>query len=443
MNAQTPFGEDVTPTLELIPVGAWAGQSAPPRPWIVENWLPSRAVTLLAGDGGTGKSLMVQQWLSALSQGLSFMGVRGVQPVRCLYVNCEDERDELQRRQEDIARSLDRQMATFAGDMTISPRLGHPDNSLGNFDHAGRFIPGDLLLAVKAACAAHRYRVVALDNVAHLFTGNENIRGEVTAFLNALSRLALEIDGAVILLGHPSKADGSEYSGSTAWENGVRNRLYLARPDDGDGNTLDNRRTLSRNKANLASIGDKLKMVWHAGAFYPPGAVEAETGREALAEVAFLACLDKKTSQGVNVSESVNAADKYAPRLFATMPEAAGIGKKALELAMQRLFDAGEIVIDHALWKGPQRKPVKGIARAKPCAESCAEPAPSGAPSVRQACADPAPTCAERDPYTTYNNGGALGAPAIEEHTSGDLGPGDWVPDYAPDTEPPVMDPWL
>jgi hypothetical protein len=31
-----------------------------------------------------------------------------------------------------------------------------------------------------------------------------------------------------------------------------------------------------------------------------------------------------------------------------------------------------------------------------------------------------------------------------ERHsTPDDLGPGDWVPDYAPDTEPPVMDPWL
>ena len=31
-----------------------------------------------------------------------------------------------------------------------------------------------------------------------------------------------------------------------------------------------------------------------------------------------------------------------------------------------------------------------------------------------------------------------------ERHsTPDDLGPGDWVPDYAPDTEPPEMDPWL
>jgi RecA-family ATPase len=49
--------------------------------------------------------------------------------------------------------------------------------------------------------------------VAHLFAGNENDRGEVTRFINALNRLAGETGAAVLLLGHPNKA-GDSYSGS-------------------------------------------------------------------------------------------------------------------------------------------------------------------------------------------------------------------------------------
>lgn len=51
-------------------------------------------------------------------------------------------------------------------------------------------------------------QLVVLDNVAHFFGGNENIRSEVVAFVHLLNRLALIIDGSVLLVGHPNKAGG-------------------------------------------------------------------------------------------------------------------------------------------------------------------------------------------------------------------------------------------
>lgn len=348
--------------LRVITAGSLAGQEPPERPWIVPGWLPSRATTLIAGDGGTGKSLMAQQWLSCISQGVPFMGVRGVQPVRCAYVNCEDEVGELHRRQVAIAKALDRQMQTFGHDMLLVPRLGEPDNALGTFEPVtGHFKPGPLFEAIRACCIAHGVRVVALDNLAHLYSGNENVRGEVTAFLNALSRLALEIDGAVILIGHPAKGEGSQYSGSTAWENAVRNRLYLRRPSDDDGRTTENRRILTRSKSNLASIGDEIEMVWHEGAFQPPGVVEAAIGRDSEVEAIFEACLRAANAQRRNVSHATGS--NYAPKLFAAMSESRGVGKKALAAAMERLFSQGSIVANQPLWFNEgSRRQVHGIA---------------------------------------------------------------------------------
>jgi RecA-family ATPase len=49
-------------------------------------------------------------------------------------------------------------------------------------------------------------KLVFLDNLSHLFVGNENDRGDVTRFLNLLNRLAGETGAAIVLLGHTPKA---------------------------------------------------------------------------------------------------------------------------------------------------------------------------------------------------------------------------------------------
>src|SRR5690606_1815717 len=51
----------------------------------------------------------------------------------------------------------------------------------------------------------------------------------------------------------------------------------------------------------------------------------------------FLACLAERNKQRRHVSEKPTAQN-YAPKIFATMPESKGIGRKRLEQAMDRLF---------------------------------------------------------------------------------------------------------
>jgi hypothetical protein len=70
----------------------------------------------------------------------------------------------------------------------------------------------------------------------------------------------------VILLSHPSQAgrnSGSGESGSTAWNNAVRARLYLTRPEDG----IAEQRVLTRKKSNYSASGDdvKLDLLWVDG----------------------------------------------------------------------------------------------------------------------------------------------------------------------------------
>ena len=73
----------------------------PPRRWVVPDWIPWGYVTGLYGPGSTGKTLLAQQLMTAAAVNKPWVGL-GVAPIRTLAVFCEDDDDELQRRQGDI-----------------------------------------------------------------------------------------------------------------------------------------------------------------------------------------------------------------------------------------------------------------------------------------------------------------------------------------------------
>jgi hypothetical protein len=103
----------------------------------------------------------------------------------------------------------------------------------------------------------YRAEFVILDNIARLFGGSENDRHAVTTFCALVHGACAP--ATVLLLGHPAKAQGSEFSGSTAWEGAVRARLYLNdRPpdieDDDESPVDDAVRYLSRRKANYSAL---------------------------------------------------------------------------------------------------------------------------------------------------------------------------------------------
>ena len=79
-----------------------------------------------------------------------------------------------------------------------------------------------------------------------------------------IRRLRHSVNGAVrkIVLAHPSLSGldrGSGTSGSTAWHNAVRSRLFLTRPEPVDGFSLDpDLRVLKTVKSNYARAGEAI-----------------------------------------------------------------------------------------------------------------------------------------------------------------------------------------
>ena len=357
-------------SLAIINPAEWEGVDVPQREWLIDGWLASGTAALLAGADGVGKSLLSQQLATCLATGTPFLGMP-TRETRAIYITAEDDADELHRRQSAINASIGVTMAGAGPRLGLLSLKGEDCNLLATYDAEGRMYATSLFYRIEVAAKAHGAGFVVLDNIAHLFGGNENVRSQVAAFCNLMDRLAIAIGGTVLFLGHPAKAEGSEYSGSTGWSAHVRQRLFVERLKANDEIIEPDARTLRKSKANYAQAGEEISFVWHRGAFTIPGAIPAgmryggEAENAGRANEIFLACLAAATKQRRNASHSPNARN-YAPKAFARMPEGRGLKAQALARAMEGLFALGEITAAAELWRGSDRKFVLGLKLAEP-----------------------------------------------------------------------------
>jgi hypothetical protein len=326
----------------------FVGKDPPPRRWIVPQWIPYGVVTGLYGDGGVGKSLLAQQLQTGTALGTTWIGLP-IEQIVSLGVYCEDDEDELRRRQRDINAACAVDLDKLDKKLWM-PRLGE-DNVLMTFARRGM---GELTKfhgAVLAAALDLKARLVIIDTVADTFGGNENDRGQVRQFVQrALGSLARKIDGAVVCLAHPSRAglaSGDGDSGSTGWSNAFRSRLYLSRVETERGEVADfDARMLDRRKANYAARGDQIRLRWRNGVIFPDGAdAQGTTSMGKLgAEHVFLELVSKFDDQRGPVS-SKSRAGNYAPRGFERLPaeQRLNFRRRDFEKAMNSLFMAGRI----------------------------------------------------------------------------------------------------
>ena len=356
-----PDGADPFWQLPLIDSTTWFGHGPPPRRYIVDEWLIRGTGALLVGEDGIGKSLLAQQLATCVAAGKPFLGLKTEQ-VSALYISCEDDEEELWRRQRAINAAIG--LPLDAAPAGLSSLVGHLDVDLGAFDDKHRFKVSRVYNAIVETARTRGTGLIILDNVSHFFTGNEIVRREVASFCAAVDRMAKQTDAAVLFLAHPNKS-GAEYSGSTGWSAHVRQRWFLDRPDV-DGVALDrDTRILRKSKANYSQSGVEIDFRWHDWAFVRPDDMPKESRDSINARVAditdnglLLACLAERTKQRRAVSEKRSTT--YAPSEFAKMAESKGIGKRRLEAAMDRLFRIGSIERGE-LWKGDDRHPVFGL----------------------------------------------------------------------------------
>jgi hypothetical protein len=252
-------------------VGEFSGP-APQRRWIVRDWIVEGVVNSLYGSGGIGKTLLAQQLAYCLDIGRPFLGIP-VERKTTFCVLCEDNIDELHRRHDGIKDGLLGYTSDNPFNVTVWPRVGF-DNLLVTWDHKNQPHLTEQFKEIWSEVLKKRPDMLILDTLADVYGGNEIVRVQVNYFIKTvLGRLILQAKDAgftltVLLLAHPSmsgEASGKGMSGSTAWENAVRARLYMRRPQEGHFDE----RELVRAKANYAASGEEtiLRMIYQNGFF--------------------------------------------------------------------------------------------------------------------------------------------------------------------------------
>jgi RecA-family ATPase len=194
-------GETVQAVAGLLCPASLEGKLVPSRHWIVEGLIPAGNVTSLNGDGGLGKSLLAQQLLTSTSICQPWLGLSTVQ-CPSLGVFCEDDLDELHIRQAAINEHYRCSFADLK-DCHWIPRVGQA-NVMMAFGADGK---GSATPFYRQVCEQVRRlsaRLVVLDSLHDLFSGDENRRGAARQFVGALRSIVLPLDGAILLLAHPS-----------------------------------------------------------------------------------------------------------------------------------------------------------------------------------------------------------------------------------------------
>ncbi|MBH5371481.1 AAA family ATPase [Bradyrhizobium glycinis] len=331
-----------TDSIKIIDPSDWEGQVIPEPQWYLEGLIPHRQVTLLSGDGGTGKSLLAYQIGLAGVLGVETLGFRPAEG-RVVYLAAEDDQSELKRRGHDILTAMNRTFADLRGRMRVIPMAGRDAELVTEKRRSRELELTALAERITDLLTEFRPKLLILDTAADVFGGDEINRKQVRFFVSMLRRFAMDCDLAVLLLSHPSvqgMQSGTGLSGSTAWNNSVRSRLYFT----SDKNDED-LRLLKNMKSNYGRKGAETKLRWHEGAFIlddgKPTAHAALLANHA--DQVFLRMLSSINASGRRVSSSRSTA--YAPTVMGAMPERGGTTKKALEEAMARLFTENKIAV--------------------------------------------------------------------------------------------------
>ena len=328
----------------FFPASDFDGITPPARQWHVDGLIPANQVTMLGGDGGVGKSLLALQLAVSTAAADQWIGMHPASG-KTIYISAEDDRDELHRRVADIAH----QSGHGLGDLSnlIMRSLAGEDALLAVADsRQGTLQTTPLLAELDQTIGDHSARLLVLDTLADFHSGQENDRAVARQFIGILRGLALRHECTILLLAHPSLtgiSSGSGLSGSTAWSNSVRSRLYIERiTEDGYEPDPDQRR-LSTKKANYGKTGNEIFIRWHNGAFIPEGDKSPldHNGTSLKAARVFLKLLRAYTDEGRNVN--ANGGPYYAPTVFAKDKRAERVSRSAFVDAMNDLFATGRI----------------------------------------------------------------------------------------------------
>ena len=328
--ASSRAAAEPAPNLARVPLGDLAHAKPPRADYVVADLLP-RALVLLGGHGGAGKSLLALIIAAHVAAGVPFCG-RSVRRGRVVFVSLEDPGELVRYRLRKIVEAYGLDAEAVTQNLVIL------DGSAGNPVLAAEFgdfgprtiLPTDALDEVRDAAIGAA--LVIVDNASDAFDGSENDRRQVRAFMRLLAKLGRETGAAVLLIAHIDKqaakgfGNGQNYSGSTAWHNSSRGRHVVLPSGQGVEMRME--------KNNLGPLAPPLFFRWaDDGVLMPAEAVDclaASNTETASDNAAVMDAFASAADVRVNVPVA-RTGSHTAFHALQTMPEFPGWARQGRE----------------------------------------------------------------------------------------------------------------
>jgi len=188
-----------------------------PAEWVLEGLIPKVGVSLLAGDGGIGKSWLALHLAQCIASGNKFLGTFPVTQGKVLIIDEENHETLIRERCEKL----------HLGTPIINRDLNiHISANTGiNIDDANDF--EWLMKTVKEICPT----LVIIDSLIRVHTKDENSANEMQEVLHQAKRLAEDGNTSVLFTHHTSKPyqgrQRTSVRGSTDIRNFVDSVLFV------------------------------------------------------------------------------------------------------------------------------------------------------------------------------------------------------------------------
>jgi hypothetical protein len=221
-----------------------------PTTWLVKDFVPLRAITLLAGDGGCGKGTIMIDLAARITRGEPAWGLdyEPPPPSEVIMVGCEDS----------ISSTVVPLLAAAGADLSKIHILEGVGGVPGGDNKGVPFTFEDLASLDAELARTPAVRLIVIDPVsAFLQPGVDDCQdASVRIVIRPLAELAERRNVSVGLVRHLNKSEsgngGNLVGGSRAWVNASR-AAFLAGPDPTEeGKADDRRRVLVYTKANLS-----------------------------------------------------------------------------------------------------------------------------------------------------------------------------------------------
>lgn len=311
------------PSFDVVPFADLAHSAPTPPLFAWEGLVPLEHVTIFGAHGGTGKTITMLTLAVCAALGRPLFGIPTRQ-ANVVFFSGEDGANRLRFLLHFVCRSLDVRIEELAGKLHLLDAASHDPTLFAEVSALGQR-EGQTTAAYTALrefLDAQQAGLVIVDNASDVFGGSEIARAQVRGFMRSLAKVARELQAAVILLAHVDKGTsrqertGTEgYSGSTAWHNSARSRLFMRREQDGS-------LLIEHQKHNLGSLHAPIRLIWPEGGipqldvqFGPVVQGIEDRGHER----ALLRLIEEYSARGEHVPSAHNGRPN-APRMLCEEP---------------------------------------------------------------------------------------------------------------------------